>query len=914
RANLSRTVTEYISDMKRREESSAENIKDLQARQPKLKKVIETPWAKAAEFEEKSKELAEVERQMAERGTAPGNPQMGLPIEQYQDVVTNLDDVGDKDDWAIGNGILWPIVRGEDPQIAIRKPGLDLNDFTGGRGKVKPALADRWRRPDILQILDMPLPPEPPSARPFAYTVVDQKTRFWARAGGDNFVTVDPQQFRLLERMLGKKGSWRYDKPSGMGGHYLVHVDESGVKDAFILGRLERNVPSGVKELAGKSSTSEAGREEGTPSFKLESPRVPPFYSALRRTIEQKMAGSMPVKQLQALLKQPGIKQEEVKWSGIDDFLAGKEGKIAKREVLDFLERNRIQVREVLKGEKAKELSWQTTRDGSYSADDESGAVWEALPKGSKSGWQLFRDGNPYGVFETAARAMMRAEEDADFGPTKFGRFTVPGGKNYRELLFTLPSRGVVNGTDGDVRRFHDLSLDLWNEISERERNQLRSEYRKITGGKERAGFRSSHWNEPNVLAHARFNERTDAEGKRVLFIEEIQSDWHQEGRKKGYAGNREGWEVRKGSGLNPWQAFYKNEPRRLSGPTRKAVWDLIDKEGTPPAPLAKTWHEFVLKRMIRWAAENGFDRIAWTTGEQQADRYNLAKAVNRIEWEKTEPGEEKGIVTLSIAPRDVPPEDLYREIGQRTGLHWDTDPDAGPLLYVPADRLDEVIGKDLAKRILEDPADMGSFEGESLKIGGEGMKGFYDKIIPDFLNKFGKKWGAKVEESEIETGIMPGDAENNLPLVESEDPLQLLPDTVLRSVSSFPITPSMKESALTEGFPLFMPERSSWSDKTASVVPHSTIEKLKSHPDYGAAKAGDRRAGLRLARDLMKPEKISELKESLAKEKQVIIIAPVRMREAGLDNAIPPLMAEVISNQTGWQVDTSIIQINDVA
>jgi len=122
-----------------------------------------------------------------------------------------------------------------------------------------------------------------------------------------------------------------------------------------------------------------------------------------------------------------------------------------------------------------------------------------------------------------------------------------------------------------------------------------------------------------------------------------------------------------------------------------------------------------------------------------------------------------------------------------------------------------------------------------------------------------------------------------------------------------------MKESALTEGFPLFMPERSSWSDKTARVVPHSTIEKLKSHPDYQAGQGRRPVAGLRVARDLMKPEKIEELQKTLAKEKQVIIIAPVRMREGGLDNAIPPLMAEVISNQTGWQVDTSIIQINDV-
>ena len=44
--------------------------------------------------------------------------------------------------------------------------------------------------------------------------------------------------------------------------------------------------------------------------------------------------------------------------------------------------------------------------------------------------------------------------------------------------------------------------------------------------------FRSSHWDQPNVLAHVRFNERTDADGKRVLFIEEIQSDFGQATRK----------------------------------------------------------------------------------------------------------------------------------------------------------------------------------------------------------------------------------------------------------------------------------------------------------------------------------------------------------------------------------------------
>ena len=35
---------------------------------------------------------------------------------------------------------------------------------------------------------------------------------------------------------------------------------------------------------------------------------------------------------------------------------------------------------------------------------------------------------------------------------------------------------------------------------------------------------------------------------------------------------------------------------------------------------------------------------------------------------------------------------------------------------------------------------------GLDLELGGEGMKGFYDKIIPDYLNTFGKQYGAQVE------------------------------------------------------------------------------------------------------------------------------------------------------------------------
>ena len=46
--------------------------------------------------------------------------------------------------------------------------------------------------------------------------------------------------------------------------------------------------------------------------------------------------------------------------------------------------------------------------------------------------------------------------------------------------------------------------------------------------------FVSKHYSEPNILAHVRFDERT-VNSERVLFIQEIQSDWAQKGKKEGF-------------------------------------------------------------------------------------------------------------------------------------------------------------------------------------------------------------------------------------------------------------------------------------------------------------------------------------------------------------------------------------------
>jgi hypothetical protein len=61
--------------------------------------------------------------------------------------------------------------------------------------------------------------------------------------------------------------------------------------------------------------------------------------------------------------------------------------------------------------------------------------------------------------------------------------------------------------------------------------------------------------------------------------------------------------------------------------------WAYENPEGIPEAPFAKTWHEFVFKRILRMAVEEGYDAIGWTTGEQQADRYDLSRQISLVSY-----------------------------------------------------------------------------------------------------------------------------------------------------------------------------------------------------------------------------------------------------------------------------------------
>ncbi|HKJ88221.1 MAG TPA: JAB domain-containing protein, partial [Gammaproteobacteria bacterium] len=291
--------------------------------------------------------------------------------------------------------------------------------------------------------------------------------------------------------------------------------------------------------------------------------------------------------------------------------------------------------------------------------------------------------------------------EEGGVGPndTVYDEYTMPGGENYRELTLVLP---------------HDPGD---------------------------ATFQPPHFRgEQNILAHVRFNDRVDADGNPMLFIEEVQSDWHQAGRERGYQGMEPtDEEVRR---------FFELEEGADPADYREDMMEHPDyRRNTPPnAPFkANGWTNLAMKRMIRWASEHGYSSIGWTTGSTQTARYNLAKHFHRVELvEQTDASRFSRPIFRAYGKSGIPvfqqalgsPEQVKDYVGEEVGTQL--------LEKKPAQEDVEANGKSWTVLRSE-------VSGLDLETGGEGMKKYYDEILPNLVKKYTKKWGAKPERQSID-------------------------------------------------------------------------------------------------------------------------------------------------------------------
>jgi len=415
-------------------------------------------------------------------------------------------------------------------------------------------------------------------------------------------------------------------------------------------------------------------------------------------------------------------------------------------------------------------------------------------------------------------------EELGPILPTKFGKpdFNIPNGQNYREVLIQYePKRDPLNyvvkelpNADG-TKNFGAYKIDAKGNVSETPTNTWFGRENAedwVSGQKANVGeygnfVNRSHFEQPNILVHMRVDDRV-IDGKKTLFIQEIQSDWHQTGRKAGYQ-NKEGKYGEKVTDEEYKRGVQLQNQQRNQGqlnPAEQAEFDdimgrhqaSIAGGRVPDAPFKNTeqWAGLAMKRAMQMAAEGGYDRVAFTTGKQQANRYDLSKQVDNLLYEKN-------------------PNGTYRLSAQVQGQ--------GKMLgdAIPESNLADFVGKEVAEKIAKgagnktevqgtyDPQTMTSskkymteLSGIDLQVGGEGMKGFYDKILPDLVNKYGKKNGLKVGKTKMRTSTDK----------QATEDAKLLNDlgvskggpNAYEDVHYFDLNPQAKESFLSKGQPLF--------------------------------------------------------------------------------------------------------------
>jgi hypothetical protein len=378
------------------------------------------------------------------------------------------------------------------------------------------------------------------------------------------------------------------------------------------------------------------------------------FYSQLEAAtnpLQDKGTGDQFLSQLQ---KSAGVKPDEIKYTGLDEFLKGKKA-VTKAEIQGYLASNKVDVQEVRLGDLP--FSEQAFNDR-FTGRGFSMVQTDDGPQFTRTDMTGRRQLN-YGELPEDIQATIENQYVPNtkyhLGALKNIDTEIPGGENYRELLLTLPD---TKGARLDARRAEiqakginatDAEKQEWVSIM----NQLQPETRDVEGlspFRNRPEFRTIHFDQPNILAHMRVNDRT-VDGKKTLFIEEIQSDWHQKGRKKGYGPQTEttheafyttpdGQKVSLGFGKTQEEAAAAVDPnwKNLVDIKFDSQTVKVD-EGVPDAPFKTTWHELTLKRAIQEASEKGYDQIAFTTGKTQAERYDLSKQVNSLKVERNTTG-----------------------------------------------------------------------------------------------------------------------------------------------------------------------------------------------------------------------------------------------------------------------------------
>lgn len=550
---------------------------------------------------------------------------------------------------------------------------------------------------------------------------------------------------------------------------------------------------------------------------------APTFYSNAQYAVQNiKQDKATPEQWLKMIEKAGGLKAGEDKWLGLSDWLKASDKKtLTKDEVLQYIAENDIQIEEVSYGEpeylseneiyESDAFSNLVASLTDYDEDDNPHINQEQYKELQNAdpdfldGFSLDYWGEGLDIDDkmAAARYLGLLGVDNEINNTRL-QYTTQGLTKKKEIALVVPTIEPYNQSDkihfgdaGEGRavawvRFGDAEAQRSEEVVRRV-DEFEAPYKDVNGheiyrpkdrlyakdfisyGKLKSGEYAYvvYVNDKQIpVAHKSLEEARNALNEhykanpekrtrwdKVLVIDEIQSKRHQEGREKGYRDEivenykRRGYKIVRNTSDNGWLVFEGDKFIDL-------VFDR-ERRGVPSAPFEKNWAELAFKRMLRYAAENGYDYVAWTTGDQQADRYDIGSVVKDIVAYDTKDADGNPIKKMKFRMNNM---GTYNIATNMEGVIVKGDGEMKEGM-----RLSDITGKALAEKIMngegedamvfENGKDIEakSLEGEGLHIGNEGMKAFYDQMLPSFVKKYTKKWGAEVGEV-----TMPDLAENN--------------------------------------------------------------------------------------------------------------------------------------------------------
>lgn len=216
------------------------------------------------------------------------------------------------------------------------------------------------------------------------------------------------------------------------------------------------------------------------------------FYSALARNIAKAKQDKMPAKQWLDKF----ANTDEAKWTGLTEWLKSKEGSVTKKEIQDFLKDNRVEILQVVNKsfEKTEESLIQEIENAGYFVEyNEDEGMDFLVDENGEEADVATAPGRVIALFNDYIDV---SENGTSATPgTRHSKYTEsdPNDPTYKEIL-------VVNAKHKGKPFVHPV-----------------------------------HFDQENILVHLRSTIRYDEDGRKVLFLEEIQSDWGQEGRNKGF-------------------------------------------------------------------------------------------------------------------------------------------------------------------------------------------------------------------------------------------------------------------------------------------------------------------------------------------------------------------------------------------